>query len=310
MLFSLASHTVYTASGNSFSRAFLLAENFSGGKNLLVFDTEKEAEIFAKVLSFATKEQIFPVFDLAHAVDFFSRETGWFITIKELFEADINWRYHTRKNTLLFERNGEVAPEKCITDLIDSGYTHSPHLSKPGGYKKDGDTLSIRLPFEEKVVTLSFFDTVIDEILVFDTHGQFLHKKDAAVVSSILDKRVLEEVETREIAKNTELFSSLGITQIIFINLDFWEPLQEVAKICQKVVIFAGSTPGESVDIGIKELKIPSLQELEVLVKNFGKSVHFYTKHIKALRNFLEYNNLTSGGVEEVNIAGLESFAM
>lgn len=239
MLFSLTSpQTTYTASGNSFSRAFLLAENFKSGKNLLVFDTEKEAEAFARILFFTTKEQIFPVFDLAHAVDFFGRETGWFITVKGFFEADINWKYHTQKNTFLFERNSEITPEKCITGLIDSGYIHSPHLSKPGSYKKDGDAISIRLPFEEKVVVLSFFDTVIDEILIFDTHGQFLYKKDAAAIPSMLDKRTFEEVETREISKNTELYPLLGNTQVIFMDLDFWGPLQEVAILCQKTIIF------------------------------------------------------------------------
>jgi len=310
MLFPLTSHTTYTNSGNSFSRAFLLEENFNNGKNLLVFDNRKEAETFSKILSFTTKENISPLFELSHVIDFFGRETGWFVTTKELFEASINWKYHTEKNTLIFERNGEVSPEKCITALIDSGYVHSAFLSKPGSYKKDGDTLSIRLPFEEKVVALSFFDTVIDEILIFDTHGQFLIKKDHIQLSSILDKRTVEEVETREISKNSEIYSFLGNTQVIFMNLDFWEPLSEVAKMCQKSVVFAGSTTKKFIDIGIRELKIPSLQELEILVKHSGNSVHFYTKHIKVLRNFLEYNNLTSGSVEEANIAGLESFAM
>ncbi|MDD5377075.1 MAG: CarD family transcriptional regulator [Candidatus Gracilibacteria bacterium] len=310
MLFELTNKTVYINSGNSFSRAFLLGENFKDGKNLLVFDNRKEAEAFSKILSFTTKENISPLFDLPHIVDFFGRENGWFVTTKELFEASVSWKYHTKKNTLVFERNGEVSPEKCITTLIDSGYIHSPYLSKPGSYKKDGDTLSIRLPFEEKVVALSFFDTVIDEILIFDTHGQFLTKKDSIQLSSILDKRTVEEVETREISKNSEIYFFLGNTPVIFMDLDFWEPLAEVAKMCQKSIVFAGSTTEKYTDIGMRELKVPSLQELEVLVKNYGNNVHFYTKHGKVLRNFLEYNNLMSGVVEEVNIAGLESFVI
>ena len=243
MLFSLKQNTTYTASGNSFSRAFLLGENFKNGKNLLVFDTEKEAEAFAKIVSFVVKEEPSPVFDLARTIDFFSREKGWFITTKELFEISVNWKHYTKKNTLTLERNGEVSPEKCIIDLIDAGYIHSPHLSKAGSYKKDGDSISIRLPFEEKVVVLSFFDTVIDEMLVFDTHGQFLFKKDTIQLSSTIDKRAFEEVETREIFLNAELSFFLKNTQMVFMDLDFWEPLQEVSKMCQKSIIFAGSTP-------------------------------------------------------------------
>lgn len=75
-----------------------------------------------------------------------------------------------------------------------------------------------------------------------------------------------------------------------------------MAKTCQKFIIFAGNTPDKYVDIGTKEVKITSLHELETLVKKLGNNVYFYTKHTKALRNFLEYNNLSSGGVEEVQI--------
>ncbi len=178
MLFSFKENITYTASGNSFSRAFLLGENFKDGKNLLVFDTKKEAENFAKILSFITKNSVAPIFDIPHMVDFFYRENGWFITTKEFFEVAINWKYHVNKNTFLVERNMDISPEKCITNLIDAGYIHSPYISKSGTYKKDGDTISIRLPFEEKVITLSFFDTIIDEVLVFDTHGQFITKQD------------------------------------------------------------------------------------------------------------------------------------
>lgn len=185
MIFPLTQNTTYIHSGNSFSRAFLLEENFRGGKNLLVFDTKKEAEIFSKVLAFVAAEKIISVFELSSVIDFFDREKGWFVTTKELFEIAINWRHHREKNTLPLERNMDIVPEKCITQLIDAGYTHSAYLSKPGSYKKDGDTLSIRPPFEEKVIALSFFDTVVDEILVFDTHGQFLSKKDQVILPSL-----------------------------------------------------------------------------------------------------------------------------
>lgn len=159
-------------------------------------------------------------------------------------------------------------------------------------------------------MTLSFFDTIIDEILCFDTHGQFLSKKEHISFASLIDTRSVEEVETRDISKNGEIFSFLGNGEIIFLDLDFWEPLQEVAKNCQRSLMFMGTPVQKSVDIGIREVKVSSLQELETLVKNFGNSVHFYTKHTKAIANFLEYNNLRSGELQEVNIGGLESFAI
>jgi transcription-repair coupling factor (superfamily II helicase) len=225
-------------------------------------------------------------------VDFFGLENGWFVTTKDLFETNINWAYHVRKNSLLLNRNKDIAPEICITSLIDAGYIHSAHLAKSGTYKKDGHTISIRPPSEDIVIALSFFDTIIDEILIFDTHGQFLTKKENISLSSIIDKRIVEEVEKRTTLENKELFSFLLDTQIIFMDLDFWDALGEVANDCRNSIIFCGSTTDISVDIAIKDPKIASLQDLELLVKNLGKNVSFYTKHTKALLNFLEYNNL------------------
>lgn len=94
MIFQFTPHSIYTNSGNSFSRAFLLEENYKNSKNLLVFDTKKEAESFAKILAFVTKERVFFLSNLAQIVDFFEKETGWYIVTKEFFEIGINWKYH------------------------------------------------------------------------------------------------------------------------------------------------------------------------------------------------------------------------
>ncbi len=93
-------------------------------------------------------------------------------------------------------------------------------------------------------------------------------------------------------------------------DLDFWDCLKNVSEKCLKSVIIAGSSTDNFIDIGLKEVKIASLQELETLVRNFGENVHFYTKHTKVLRNFLEYNNLVSGGIKEMNIGSLDSFSI
>lgn len=171
----------------------MLEENFKDGKNLIVFDTKKEAESFSKILSFVTDNTVFPVFDsLVLSTSLVERVVGLLLR-KNSFEASINWKYHTQKNTLPFERNMVITIDSLIKTLIDAGYNHSAYLAKPGSYKKDGDTISIRLPFEEKVVALNFFDTLLDEILIFDTHGQFLYKKDNIKLPILSDRRGFEE---------------------------------------------------------------------------------------------------------------------
>ncbi|EKD30564.1 MAG: Transcription-repair coupling factor, partial [uncultured bacterium (gcode 4)] len=309
MLFQLQYHTTYTHSGNTSSRAFLLGENFSTGKNLIVCDTQKEAEYFAKILSFSTQSKVSLLENVSSVVDFTCQDIGWFVTTKDLFEANIRWKYHIQKHTLHVQRNDEIGPEKLVNALIDAGYSHSPHLSKPGSYKKEGDTLSIRTPFDEKIVALSFFDTVLDEILLFDLSGQFMTKKEGYSFAYLTDNQKLHERGSID-PETSEIFFFLQNTTTIFIDLDFYDPLERVSNLCQKPIIFSGNPKDNSINIWVSEPKIASLQELETLVKNFGKNVHFSTKHTKVLRNFLEYNNLTSLTLSEVNIPNLESFAI
>lgn len=230
------------------------------------------------------------------------------MTTKEIFELAVRWKYHIQKYTLSLKKNDDIAPDVCITALIDAGYIHSSHLSKPGSYKKDGDTISMRTLFDEKIVSLSFFDTVIDEILLFDMNGQFIEKRDEYFFVHPNDDQAFSEEKTSD-PESSDIFHFLRDTNIIFVDLDFWDPIESVSNLCQNPIVFSGNPKNKSISIGILELKISSLQELETLVKNSGNRVHFYTKHMKALKNFLEYNNLAFGLLEEVNIAGLESFA-
>jgi hypothetical protein len=71
MLFPLNTHTTYIHSGKSFSRAFLLSENFHSVKNLVVFDTLKEAQSFIKILSYCTHEHVSLITNLPQLIDFF-----------------------------------------------------------------------------------------------------------------------------------------------------------------------------------------------------------------------------------------------
>lgn len=248
MVFTLQSNKTYTHSGNTSSRAFLLGQNLNEGKKLIICDTPIEAKNFAKILGFSTHSPVFFLEDTSSVVDFTCRENGWFIVTKDIFEVNVRWKYHIQKHALHLQRNDERGPEKTITELIDAGYIHSPHLSKPGSYKKEGDTLSIRTPFDDTIVALSFFDTILDEILLFDANGQFIGKKEEYFFPHLTDNQTFDTLGTLA-PETSEIFSFLQNTHVIFIDLDFWEPLENVSNLCQKPIIFSGNPRDNSVSI-------------------------------------------------------------
>jgi hypothetical protein len=147
----LSTHLIPRTPRNLFE--LLLGGELQEWENLLVFDTKRSGGI-RKNLLFCDQRKRSPVFDLAHAIDFFGRENGWFITTKELFEIAVNWKYHA-KNTFVFERNMEIPPKNASRILsIQDMFIRCISPNREATRK----TLSIRLPLEEKCV-LSFFDT-------------------------------------------------------------------------------------------------------------------------------------------------------
>ena len=167
---------------------------------------------------------------------------------KDLFKANVRWEYTLKKHSLQLKRNEEIEPDVLITRLIETGYTHSPHLSKPGSYKKDGENISIRTPFHERIVTVSFFDTILDEILLFDINGHHIANKDIYILPDLSYNQAFEEFI--KIPPTTSgIFTFLQNTNVIFFDLDFWEPLIDVSKKCQKSIIFSNNSQTESISI-------------------------------------------------------------
>lgn len=300
-------NTTYTHSGNALSRAFLVA-GLPAGKKCLVFDNQADLRIFAKTLAFVTGQEATLISDTASLLHFLSSQDGYFLTTREIFTLRANIDYLEKKYTLPLSRKSELSIEDLIKTLIDFGYTHSPHLSKPGSYKKDGDTISIRSAFASDVYSLSFFDTALDEILLFDTVGNYRAKHDAYTLVSLTDNTPFESLQEGKTPEIPVLCPYLADTVTVCIDLDFFDGLDQVARHCPNCIVFSGNPLGKHTDLGIREPKIETLSDLETIVREHGKTVHFYTKHAKALRNFLEYNALTSGSIRETTMTGLESF--
>lgn len=136
--------TRYTHSGNMFSRAFFIARGLPEGKKIVVFDTEREVSAFMKIYPFVSGSEARRVDSLVSLLGLVTAQDGCFVTTTALLDHPIDVGYLRGIHTKTLSRNMELSMDDLVNLLIEFEYTHSPHLSKPGTYRKDGDIVSIR----------------------------------------------------------------------------------------------------------------------------------------------------------------------
>ena len=116
----LKRNTTYIRSGNLFSRAFLVRDNFWIEKKLAIFDTEAELKNFQKCYNaITTNTSIYIQKPFQTALLFFSSK-GMFLATKEIFEFSIPDTYKYEKCGI-FLQIGKSSPG-CI--LIYSFVNH------------------------------------------------------------------------------------------------------------------------------------------------------------------------------------------
>ena len=153
------------------------------------------------------------------------------------------------------------------------------------------------------MAALSFFDTTLDEILLLDTNGAIIGKREHISLIDLANTRDFEAEWEGSLLTPPEVCSKLVTTTVIFIDLDFFDTLDVVRRACPQTITFSGNPQGSHIDLAITEPYIEALPDLERIVKEHGESVYFYTKHTKALRNFLEYNSLICGNILETSLS-------
>lgn len=121
-------------------------------------------------------------------------KAGFFCGTTGIFDAQPRYEY-LRTVSTLFLRRGDVLPSrKLVERLMELGYEHSPHLSRPHTYSIQGSEAKIR--DGRRILNLSYFDDEIDDLLIGDETGETTPVRLHEATIYIKDGEPLPETST------------------------------------------------------------------------------------------------------------------
>ncbi|MDD2487548.1 MAG: CarD family transcriptional regulator [Candidatus Gracilibacteria bacterium] len=309
---TIKTNTSYFNTGDHFSRVILIGGNFENRKKILFFDTIEELHRFEKVWDYfnpKNKSIVIDDFSALHSYHF--ENAGTYLAIKDLFFLEIPDKYELQKSTIDVRIGMVIEIDDLIKKLIDFGYSHSAHLSKNGSYNIEGDIVNVRFPHGRNTYKISFFDNEIDEILKLD-------KDDSKNVEKLKELNIYSNDKSdiggkKSIKDNLDRISFIFRDGIkIFIGIDFMEEKTSILSRLDNYVDLSNvfKNLGET-DLRISDIDINNVDELKEILAM--KKTKIYTKNVKTITNFVDYNNISDSSVEIIEITdkrlNLESFS-
>ncbi len=166
------------------------------------------------------------------------------------------------------------------------GYSHGPHLSKDFTYKIDGGELHIRR--SDRIVIASFFGDELDEIILRTLGGEPKEKPESCIIFAANSEPLPEFAESID----QKLSSELNDVLVVTFDLEFFALANDLRSGLTRYLCFESTR--ESTSLEIDPLTIDSLEALEDHLRAFGEKTRFYTRHPKAIEQFLSYNSLAN----------------
>jgi len=306
-MFQLKTNTSYIGSWNGFSRVFLVGDNLSS-KNLVVFDSMEDLRVFGKIWNFLWYRKYFEIWETNELLNFFNNNSWVYFATRNIFELWTINDYEINKNSIELTRWEDYNPEDLIKKLADFSFKFSKSLSSFGSYNREWDIINIRPTLEDITIKISFFWNEVDEVLVFDNNSGIYKKEDKIKISAKLveskttKKKIIESIsDIKKYFENSKIF---------LVSLDFYEWIETLTSVFEPIIL--RDTPTDkATNLWITELSITNIDELILTLKNPTKK-KIYTKNVRTITNFIEYNNI-SWDIEVVEIPAsmryLESFA-
>lgn len=307
----------YINCGNFFSKSYILKNNLESDCSLIIVENNKDIEIYEKIFNFLDLK-FRTLNTLESLADLIFNKSWFFITSLELLE-NININKNRLSHfSLKLEKVKSYKFEDITKKLIELNYKFS-EFENPWTFKKAWDIIKIISPDNKNKYEISFWGDKIEDIR--------------------LNNKVFEKISIWEnnsliqsIAWNQELDVSLDnfleiIDDKIFIILDNLNFSKYYETLTNKLNNFScfdyiENKDLKSIDLEIKIPKIKNVNELkDIIIKskswknlasnkknNIKKEIVFYTKNIKTIKNFLEYNWIDGSKIYEINLNVLKSF--
>jgi len=304
----------YINSWNFFSKSMFLKEKLKTPPNplheggLLIVETNKDIENYEKIWDFLKID--FRIIDkLEWLQDLVFNKNWFFISSIEILEnLDIN-KNQFEHFSIQIEKNKTYNLEEISKTLIDLWYSFSEY-NNSWTFKKTWDILKIISPDSKKIYNISFWWDEVEEINVnWKIRKEiFIWKNEALTQSLPWGREVTADLwNFLEIINSPLQRGARG--GIILDNLNFSKYYDILCNNLENYSNF-DYIPNKNLKIIDLEISIPNIKntlELKQILEN-KKEIKIYTKNVKVINNFIEYNSIKKIKVIETNLNNLKSF--
>ncbi len=294
--------TSYINAWNSFSKALFLSENLKKEKSLVIVEDDKTLESYKKIFSFLNFDcRVVENYGVLNDLVFSNK---WFFitSINNLESIDIVSIEQLKHFSFEFEVSKKYCLSEITKKLIELNY-HFSEFEEPASFIKKWDTLKIISPDNKNKYEISFWWDEVDDIR---NNGEKTEKINIWNNKKIESKDVLKEESFWDL-KN---FFGIIPKDCFFVldNLNFSRHYDSLTKNIENLSFFDYIW---NKDFFVKDLEIviPKIKNISELKNSLcKKNSKFYTKNIKTIKNFLEYNNIKNSQIFETGWFFLKSF--
>ncbi|MGE4443767.1 MAG: DEAD/DEAH box helicase [Candidatus Altimarinota bacterium] len=279
----------------------MIQKNLEAQKNALIITKEENIKKYLKIFEYL-ELPLTEITCLSQFIDFAKNSSGTFIVNYDLFFAKLpnNWELEN-KFSIHLQKDTPCDLQELLKKLNDFGYTHSDFL-EGGNYKKNGDTLQVKLKNKKEIIFVNFWGDSIENIFI--ENGT--QSKDIETIT--FGKQQEINFYALENSFSKELISYIQDKKIILDNVDILEgagELLELENIFSLDLLKNSSLDQKNLDI--TDIFIDSLENLIKILQN-DKKISIYTKNDSTLETFLEYNNIQNINLHKTQLNILKSF--
>lgn len=286
---------------NIFSRALLIQKNLETQKNALIITKEENIKKYLKIFEYL-ELPLTEITCVSQFIDFAKNSSGTFIVNYDLFFSKLpnNWELEN-KFSIHLQKDTPCDLQELLKKLNDFWYTHSDFLEW-WNYKKNGDTLQVKLKNKKEIIFVNFWWDAIENIFI----ENWVQSKDIENITFWKQQEINFYALENNFSK--ELISYIQDKKIILDNVDIlegaWE-LLELGNIFSLDLLKNSSLDQKNLDI--TDIFIDSLENLIKILQN-DKKMSIYTKNDSTLETFLEYNNIQNISLHKTQLNILKSF--
>jgi len=289
--------TSYINCQNKFFKALVIKKHIIEDI-LLIVETKNDIEEYKKIfwyinLNIKIIENYSDIIDLV-----LNKEKVIYLTSLNLINIKLDNIKQLEYKSLFIKQNEEIDIDKTIKTLNELGYKYSEY-ENPWTYKKIADTISITKK-QKDTININLWWDIVENISKSSEKLEFVY---------IWENKSLDLISEKE--EKSDIFDIIDENKIVILDdLEFNINYEELSKVFIKHSSFdyIWNKKLEIIDLESYDLNIKSLDEFNKTINRKDYKINIYTKSIKLIQDYLNYNNIETAHIRELNINNIKSF--